>query len=161
MNLYTTVAGMVQVLFHGCDRSAVGERYYTFRALIPRSRLECLTKANNHLHEPHERAQDVATLHSMHEEMHRTVATAYTWSDSDSDLGHGFHQTLKGLRLTISAAARREVLDRLLALNYQRYAENVARGPHEKGARKGQGAGAAKGRLMATTRQDNLFGAGT
>jgi hypothetical protein len=57
----------------------------------------------------------------------------------DLDLGHGFHQTKQGLRYTISAAARRTVLDRLLALNHQRYAEEVAEGLYDKGAKKGEG----------------------
>src|SRR5262249_22684446 len=58
------------------------------------------------------------------------VAAAYGWSDLD--LGHGFHQTKQGLRYTISEAARREVLGRLLRLNHERYAEEVAKGLHEK-----------------------------
>jgi hypothetical protein len=59
------------------------------------------------------------------------VAAAYGWHDLD--LGHGFHATKQGTRYTISEAARREVLDRLLALNHERYAEEVAAGLHEKG----------------------------
>ena len=43
------------------------------------------------------------------------------------------------MRFTISEAARREVLGRLLELNHQRYAEEVAAGLHEKGkARRGK-----------------------
>lgn len=52
------------------------------------------------------------------------VAASYRWQDLD--LGHGFHETKQGIRFTISEAARREVLDRLLALNHQRHAEEVA-----------------------------------
>lgn len=62
--------------------------------------------------------------------MDNTVATAYGWDDLD--LGHGFHGTKQGVRFTISEAARREVLDRLLELNHCRYAEEVAQGLHEK-----------------------------
>lgn len=58
------------------------------------------------------------------------VAAAYGWSDLD--LGHGFHATKQGIRYTLSESARREVLDRLLALNHQRYAEELAAGLHEK-----------------------------
>ena len=47
------------------------------------------------------------------------VAAAYDWTGLD--LGHGFHQTKQGIRYTISEAARRNVLDRLLALNHERY----------------------------------------
>ena len=56
--------------------------------------------------------------------MDQAVAAAYGWQDID--LGHGFHETKQGIRYTISEAARREVLDRLLALNHQRHAEEEA-----------------------------------
>ncbi len=38
---------------------------------------------------------------------------------------HGFHATKQGVRYTISEAARREVLARLLTLNHARYAEDL------------------------------------
>jgi hypothetical protein len=62
------------------------------------------------------------------------VSAAYGWQDLD--LGHGFHKTKQGTRFTISEAARRTVLDSLLELNHQRYAEEVAAGLHEKKAAK-------------------------
>ena len=46
--------------------------------------------------------------------MDPAVAAAYGWADLD--LGHGFHTTKQGLRYTISEAARRTVLDRLLEM---------------------------------------------
>ncbi|HBC43120.1 MAG TPA: hypothetical protein DCZ88_14855, partial [Pseudanabaena sp.] len=52
-------------------------------------------------------------------------------------LNHSFHQTKQGLRFTISETARRDILDRLLALNHARYAEEVKAGVgKEKGKRK-------------------------
>ena len=52
-------------------------------------------------------------------------------------LNHNFHQTKQGLRFTISETARRDILDRLLALNHARYAEEVKAGVgKEKGKRK-------------------------
>jgi hypothetical protein len=65
------------------------------------------------------------------------VADAYLWNDLD--LGHGFHETKQGVRFTISEEARREVLDRLLLLNHERYAEEVEKGLHDKKAKKGKG----------------------
>jgi hypothetical protein len=62
--------------------------------------------------------------------MDNSVAAAYGWTDLE--LGHGFHETKQGIRYTISEAARREVLARLLKLNQERYAEEVAKGLHEK-----------------------------
>jgi hypothetical protein len=52
------------------------------------------------------------------------------------DLGHGFLDTKQGVRFTLSEPARRTVLDRLLALNHQRYEEEVKAGLHDKGAKK-------------------------
>ena len=63
------------------------------------------------------------------------LAAAYGWSDLD--LGHGFHATKQGERFTISESARRTVLDRLLALNHERYAEEVKAGLHDKKGKKG------------------------
>ncbi len=63
--------------------------------------------------------------------MDKQSAAVYGWTDLD--LGHGFHETKQGIRFTISEAARREVLARLLRLNHERYAEEVRQGLHEKG----------------------------
>ena len=61
-----------------------------------------------------------------------TVPAAYGWSDLNLD--HGFHETKQGVRFTISEPARREVLQRLLKLNHERYAEEVKQGLHGKKA---------------------------
>jgi len=60
----------------------------------------------------------------LHREMDEAVASAYGWHDLV--LGHGFHETKQWLRYTISEEARREVFSKLLALNHERYAEEVA-----------------------------------
>jgi hypothetical protein len=56
--------------------------------------------------------------------MDHAVLVFYGWTDLQ--LEHGFHKTKHGVRYTISEAARREVLARLLALNHQRHAEEEA-----------------------------------
>ena len=96
-------------------------------------RQEGLTKTYNRFHDPHETSEDIVRLRELHKEMDELVARAYGWDDLE--LGHGFHETKQGLRYTISEAARREVLGRLLKLNHERYAEEVALGLHEKGAK--------------------------
>lgn len=116
------------------------------------NRQEGLTKLYNRFRSPDEASWDIAELRRLHVEMDQAVAAAYGWSDLD--LGHGLHQTKQGLRYTISEAARRTVLDRLLALNHQRYAEEVAEGLHDKkkgsgiGGR-GSGKGGRKGKAAA------------
>ena len=91
---------------------------------------EGLTSVYNRFHDPDEAAADIQTLRNLHVEMDHSVAVAYGWSDLD--LGHGFHETKQGTRFTISESARREVLARLLKLNHERYAEEVAQGLHDK-----------------------------
>ncbi|WP_443092849.1 Eco57I restriction-modification methylase domain-containing protein [Candidatus Chloroploca mongolica] len=116
---------------------SIGEKYYEYRYSVALERNEGLTKTYNRFHNPQEASEDIAELRRLHVEMDNAVAAAYGWSDLELD--HGFHETKQGLRYTISEAARRAVLDRLLALNHARYAEEVAAGLHEK--KKGSGAG--------------------
>jgi hypothetical protein len=117
--------------------NTIGETYYTHRQAIMRERQEGLTKTYNRFHDANETANDIQKLRSLHIAMDQAVATAYGWQDLD--LGHGFHKTKQGDRFTISETARREVLDRLLELNHQRYAEEVAQGLHDKKKLKGKG----------------------
>ena len=59
-------------------------------------------------------------------------AVACFWTDFDLGHGHGFHETRQVIRFTISKPARREVLQRLLKLNHERYAEEVKKVLHHK-----------------------------
>jgi methylase of polypeptide subunit release factors len=114
---------------------SVGQRYYSHRRDLMAVRGEGLTTTYNRFHSPHEVSHDIAALRALHVEMDYAVAAAYDWTDLD--LGHGFHQTKQGIRYTISEAARRTVLDRLLALNHERHAqEEAAAGASSKPARK-------------------------
>jgi len=139
--------------------NTIGETYYTHRQAIMRDRQEGLTKTYNRFHAANETASDIQKLRELHVEMDQAVAAAYGWQDLD--LEHGFHQTKQGIRFTISETARREVLDRLLELNHQRYAEEVAQGLHDKKKAKGKGQ-KAKGKKSGAietseTRQGELF----
>ncbi len=93
-------------------------------------------------------------LRELHIGMDNAVEAAYGWEDLD--LGHDFHETNQGVRFTLSEAARSEVLDRLLALNHERYAEEVARGLHEKKSNKTKRTGTRK--RTSQDKQDALFG---
>lgn len=115
----------------------VATRYNLHRNEIMLSRQEGLTKTYNRFHDRGMQSVDIARLRALHVEMDQAVAAAYGWSDLD--LGHDFHETKQGVRYTLSESARRTVLDRLLALNHQRYEEEVKAGLHEKGAKKGKG----------------------
>ena len=114
----------------------IGERYYIYRQSIMQTRQEGLTKTYNRFHNPKETAADIQKLRDLHVEMDEAVAVAYGWHDLK--LQHDFHETKQGLRYTISEVARREVLDRLLRLNHERYAEEVRQGLHDKKGGKGK-----------------------
>jgi hypothetical protein len=107
-----------------------GAHYFEFRRQIMKTRQEGLTKTYNRFHDPGEKSADIKRLRALHVEMDQVVAAVYGWSDLD--LGHGFHPTKQGERYTLSEPARRTVLDRLLALNHQRYEEEVKASLHEK-----------------------------
>jgi hypothetical protein len=138
------------------DLEAIGERYYSHRQQIMQARQEGLTKTYNRFHDPAETSADIAELRALHVEMDQAVAAAYGWDRSPGalDLGHGFHDTKQGLRYTLSEPARREVLDRLLRLNHERYAEEVIAGLHDKGAGKRARSAAAKSRGRSKRTRD-------
>ncbi|WP_406699444.1 type IIL restriction-modification enzyme MmeI [Singulisphaera sp. Ch08] len=108
----------------------LGESYHEYRSDIMLSRQEGLTKTYNRFHAPDESVADIQKLRDLHVEMDKAVAAAYGWDDLD--LCNGFHETKQGTRFTISESARQEVLARLLKLNHERYAEEVAQGLHDK-----------------------------
>ena len=111
-------------------------RLYTHRQSIMHTRREGLTATYNRFHNPNDRAPDIQQLRELHVEMDHAVAAAYGWHDllpspsgrgaGGEGLGHDFHDTKQGVRFTVSEATRRELLDRLLALNHQRHEEEVA-----------------------------------
>ena len=140
----------------------IGGLYHAFRKQIMLARDEGLTKTYNRFHSEavgsgtadvgrenwREVLDDFApdavdpasgeaidALRTLHAVMDHAVAAAYGWSDLP--LGHGFHATKQGDRFTLSEPARKEVLQRLLGLNHERYAQEVAAGLHDKGRKKG------------------------
>ncbi|MBI9019019.1 MAG: TetR family transcriptional regulator [Phycisphaerae bacterium] len=112
----------------------IGRIYHNQRTIIMDERKEGLTKIFNRFNSPEDLSGDILKIRNLHVEMDNAVAVVYGWDDIG--LGHGFHDTKQGLRFTISEEARREVLQRLLKLNHERYAEEVAQGLHDKKARK-------------------------
>jgi hypothetical protein len=138
---------------HHTPLVTLGEACHSHRRQLMLSRQEGLTKTYNRFHDPDESAADIQRLRDLHFEMDRAVAAAYGWSDLD--LGHGFHETKQGLRFTISEPTRREVLARLLRLNHERYAEEVAQGLHDK---KGKSPSGKRGKAKSASGGPDLFG---
>ena len=108
----------------------LGEQYSEYRGQIMHAHQEGLTKTYNRFHDTDESSADIQKLRDLHVEMDEAVAAAYGWTDLE--LGHDFHETKQGVRFTISEPARREVLQRLLKLNHERYAEEEKQGLHSK-----------------------------
>ncbi len=107
-----------------------GNEYDDFRRALMLSRGEGLTKIYNRLHNRHDASEDVRNLRELTMAMDKAVAAAYGWANVKLD--HDFHETKQGVRFTISELARQEVLARLLALNHERYADEVRLGLHER-----------------------------
>jgi len=87
----------------------------------------------------------ILQLRALHRQLDQAVLTAYGWHEQGSDgpaidLGHDFQQveTLPEndrTRYTITPAARKELLQRLLKLNHTRAAEEAAKAPPSKGTK--------------------------
>lgn len=112
----------------------IGYKYNDERKEILFTRKVGLTTLYNQINSTHEKSLSLVNFRELIIGMDYAVAAAYGWSDLD--LGHGFHETAQGVRFTISEAARREVLARLLQLNHERYEEEVRQGLHEKDKKK-------------------------
>lgn len=108
----------------------LGARLHEHRSALMLDRQEGLTKTYNRVHDAGESSDDIAELRTIHVALDHAVRDAYGWDDLD--LGHGFHETKIGTRFTFAPVPRQEVLDRLLELNHERYAEEVRQGLHGK-----------------------------
>jgi hypothetical protein len=114
----------------GDEIEDVGKKYYTLRQDFMLRHNKGLTSTYNHCNDSTDQSEEIMLLRKIYVEMDHAVAAAYGWNDLD--LSHGFHETKQGIRFTISEEARREVLQRLLKLNHERYEEEVAEGLHDK-----------------------------
>lgn len=108
----------------------VGARLEEARRLWCSEAHEGLTKLLNQVHDRESAAARVVRFREIQVELDLAVSAAFGWSDLG--LGHGFQETKRGVRFTISEAARREVLSRLLILNHEQYREAARRGLHDK-----------------------------
>jgi hypothetical protein len=112
------------------DVATLGGALHAHRSALMLDRQEGLTKTYNRVHDPDEASDDIVHLRDLHTQLDHAVRDAYGWGDLE--LGHGFHDTRFGVRYTFEPVARQEVLDRLLELNHDRYADEVRRGLHDK-----------------------------
>ncbi len=93
-----------------------GRALNSHRTALMHGRGEGLTKTYNRAHDPAERSDDIGRLRELHVALDHAVAVAYGWPDLDP----------------LTPGARQEILDRLLELNHERYADEVRQGLHAK-----------------------------
>ncbi len=132
---------------HDSPLSALGKRYHEHRRALMLRLWLGLTDIYNLFHDrdltPAEVArvskkpeeadagyQGILQLRALHRELDEAVLAAYGWTGQVA-LGHDFHEVEAlpendRVRYTISPAARKELLRRLLALNHQRATEEKA-----------------------------------
>ena len=108
----------------------LGARLHKHRSALMLDRQEGLTTTYNRVHDPEETADDIVELREIHVALDHAVRDAYGWTDLG--LGHDFHPTKFGTRFTFAPVPRQEVLDRLMELNHERYAEEIRLGLHGK-----------------------------
>lgn len=127
------------------DMRLLGRRLDVYRRRVMMARRSGLTKTYNLVFDPACVDEDIEELRRIHREIDEATIRAYGWEDrlaAGGGLDHGFHPVGRDTRYTIGPAAQREVLDSLLELNHERYAEEVAQGLHDK--KKGSRAKAKK-----------------
>ena len=138
----------------------IGDRYLSHRKATMLEYDQGLTTVYNRVHEQREDGNHaIVALRSLRRELDRAVADAYGWDDLE--LEHDFRDTQLGLRYTIDELTKVEALDRLLELNHERQAEEVARGLHD--GKQKQGRRLAKSKRKPAPKpdgEDRLFADG-
>jgi hypothetical protein len=108
-----------------------------------------ITDVFNSVHDPSVRTRSIEKLREVGARIHGAVLAAYGWADLATPFA--FVEVEDGTRWGLSSANRLAILRRLLALNQERYTEEVAAGLHErkkKGSRRGAQAGDRQGSLL-------------
>jgi hypothetical protein len=118
--------------------AAIGRAYYEARFALMNTRGVGLTNLYNSFHDAADKSREMDSLRELHVAMDHAVVASYGWGDLG--LEHSFRETSHGTRFTISQTARQDIVDRLMDLNHQRYAEEIAQGLHEKAPSKRKGA---------------------
>ncbi|MFD0883031.1 Eco57I restriction-modification methylase domain-containing protein, partial [Streptosporangium algeriense] len=114
-----------------------GDHLNTFRRNLMLSRHAGLTATYNLVNDPKCKDEDIVELRRIHRAIDEAVCRAYGWDDLVDKLDHGHHPVGREIRYTVRPGVQRELVDRLLELNHERYADEVAKGLHDKGAKKG------------------------
>ncbi|GIF48210.1 hypothetical protein DFJ67_3503 [Asanoa ferruginea] len=113
----------------------LGDQLDRHRREVMRSRHAGLTATYSLVFDSTCGDEDVAELRRIHRKIDEAMCSAYGWDDLVvQGLDHGFHKAGAYTRHTVGPAVQREILDRLLELNHERHAEEVANGLYDKKA---------------------------
>jgi hypothetical protein len=130
---------------------AIGKEYYEYRAQLAIANNQGLTTTYNRFHDPDEYDSAILKLRDLHNQCDRAVLDAYGWTDlqpvceflldyedeeETTDESTNKRQKKKPYRYRWADEIRDEVLARLLALNEERYQEEVLRGDKKEGKSK-------------------------
>ncbi len=111
----------------------LGNHLDAYRRDMMLSRQSGLTATYNMVFDSSCQDEDIVQLRRIHRAIDEAACRAYGWDDLvEQGLDHGFYKAGAYNRYTVGPAVQREILDRLLELNHQRYAEEVAKGLHDK-----------------------------
>ena len=122
-----------------------GREYYDYRAELMVCNDEGLTDTYNRFHDPGETSPDIRKLRELHAAMDRAVLDAYAWTDVPAECAFipdfteeddDGNEIPKNIRYRWPDEVRDDVLARLLALNAERYQQEVNAGLHAKAASK-------------------------
>ncbi|MEU8799560.1 type IIL restriction-modification enzyme MmeI [Spirillospora sp. NPDC048819] len=114
----------------------LGDRLDRFRRDVMLARQTGLTKTYNLVNDPSNDDADIVELREIHKAIDVAVCRAYEWDDLIPQLNHGHHPVGRETRYTVGPAVQRELVDRLLELNHERYAAEAAAGLHDKKGKK-------------------------
>lgn len=114
----------------------LGAQLDTYRRDLMLARQAGLTATYNLVNDPECHDEDIVELRRIHRAIDEAVCRAYGWDDLLDRLEHGHHPVARETRYTIGPYAQREIVDRLLELNHERYAKEVAEGLHDKKGKK-------------------------
>ncbi|SNR25243.1 Eco57I restriction-modification methylase domain-containing protein [Actinomadura mexicana] len=116
----------------GTELRKLGNRLNGFRRDVMLARQAGLTKTYNFVHDPGCSDADIVELREIHKAIDEAVCRAYGWDDLIPQLDHGHHNLGRETRYTVGHTMWRDFVDRLLELNHERYAAEVAAGLHDK-----------------------------
>jgi hypothetical protein len=114
----------------------LGDRLDIFRRGVMLARQSGLTTTYNLVNSEDCQDADIVELREIHMAIDEAVCLAYGWDDLISQLDHGIHLVGRDTRFTVGPAIQREIVDRLLELNHERYTAEVAAGLHDKKTKK-------------------------